>query len=110
MRVAPVDVEAELARLPRRRLAELGAAVARVHAEESRQAVQIALAALVEDVAALAAHDDRHVVLRVRAHAREVHPEVPFGQLLEPAVRALLGAGELELRGHRAQFTLLPRG
>ena len=84
VRVAPVRVEAELLRLRRRRLAELGAAVADVDAVQRREAVEVALAVLVVDVAALAADDHRHrVVLRVGAHAREVHPQMPLGLLLE---------------------------
>src|SRR4029450_7652280 len=54
--------------------------------------VEVAVALLVPDVAALAADDDRDVVVGVRPQPREVHPEVPCGQLLEAALRyGLLG-------------------
>ena len=91
--VAPVGVEAELLGLLGRGLAELGAAVAGVYAEERGEPVEVALAVLVVDVAALAAHEDRHLVVRVGAHAREVHPEVALGQLLERALRRPRAAG-----------------
>ena len=60
--------------------AELGAAVAGVNAEEAGEAIEVAVAVLVEDVAALAADDDRDLVLvAVGAHPREVHPEMSSG-------------------------------
>ena len=100
VRVAPVRVEAELAGLARRRLAQLGPAVAGVHAEESREAVEVALAVLVEHVTALAAHDDRHLVVGVGAHPGEMHPEVALRQVLQFAAAAVRRSGELELGGH----------
>ncbi len=82
--VAPDRDEVELADLRRHRLAELGAPVTRVDAEESREAVQVAVAVVVPDVATLAADDDRDLVLRAeRAHLREVHPEMALCLLLE---------------------------
>src|SRR5439155_16830025 len=72
-----------------------------VHAEERRQAVEVALAVLVPDVGALAAHDDGQLVVLVGAHAREVHPEVLAGELLQFALRAgHRGRRGLELRRH----------
>ena len=65
MRVAPVGVEAELGGLTRGRLADLGATVADVDAVQRREAVEIALAVLVVDVAALAARDHGHLVIGV---------------------------------------------
>ena len=83
VRVAPDDVEVELLDLACRRLAELGAAVAGVDAEEGGEAVEIALAVLVVDVGALAAGDDRDMVdAVVGTHPGEVHPQMAPGQLL----------------------------
>ena len=59
VRVGPVREEAELARLVGAGLRDVGAAVADVHAEQRAQAVEVAVAVLVPDVAALAADDDR---------------------------------------------------
>ncbi len=85
--VAPERVEVELLDLARGRFAELGAAVAGVDAEERREAVEVAVAVLVEDVTALAADDDRDLVLAVvGAHPGEVHPQMAFCQLLQAAV------------------------
>jgi hypothetical protein len=58
--------------------------VADVHAEEGAQPVEVAVAVLVPDVAAVTAHDDRHLVVGAeRAHAAEVHPQVPLSELLQ---------------------------
>jgi hypothetical protein len=82
--VAPVRGEVELADLGRHRVADLGPAVAGVYAEEAREAVEEAIAVLVPDVRALAANDDRHLVLGVvAAHAGEVEPEVTQRLFLE---------------------------
>ena len=89
VRVAPVGVEAELAGLPRRRVGDLGAAVADVDAVQGGESVQVALAVLVIHVAPLAAHDHRHLGVRVGAHAREVHPQVALGVALQPALGAV---------------------
>src|SRR6202012_747331 len=87
--VAPVGVEAELLGLVGGGLAELGAAVADVDAVERREPVEVALAVLVVDVAALAARDHGPLpAFGVGAHAREVHPEVALGQLLKTVGRA----------------------
>ena len=103
MRVAPVGDEVELADLALHRLADLGAAVAGVAAEEAREAVEVAVAVLVVDVGALAAGDDRDRVLGVvAAHAREVHPQVLAGELLE------VGAGLGGARGSRSSWPFSP--
>src|SRR6185503_2794503 len=83
MRVAPDRVEVELLDLPRRRLAQLRPPVAGVDAEQRREAVEVAVAVLVPDVGALAADDDRDVCSVEGAVAREVHPQVAFGEFLE---------------------------
>ncbi len=84
MRVAPVGDEVELGDLARHRLADLGAAMAGVAAEEPGQAVEVAVAVLVIDVDALAARDDRDRMLGVvAAHPGEVQPQVPASHLLE---------------------------
>ena len=85
--VAPERVEVELFDLAGGRLAVLGAAVAGVDAEEAGEAVEVAVAVLVVDVAALGAGDDRDLVAgAVGAHAREVHPEMSLRQLLKCSV------------------------
>ena len=84
MGVAPHGDEVELADLRRHRVAQLAAAVTGVDAEEGREAVEIAVAVVVPDVAPLAADDDRDLVVRAeRAHLREVHPEMALCLLLE---------------------------
>ena len=92
VRVAPVGVEAELLGLVGGGLAELGAPVADVHAVQRREAVQVALAVLVVDVAAVAAHDHRHLRVGVGAHAREVHPQMALGQTLQVCAGVLVAA------------------
>ena len=67
--------------------------VAKLYGEEARERVQVPLAVDVLEVAALAAHDDRHVDLAVAAHAREVEPEVVARLLLEPDGGALFYEG-----------------
>jgi hypothetical protein len=58
--------------------------VAGVAAEQRAEAVEVAVAVVVPDVGALAAGDDRDLVLVVVApHSREVHPEVLAGDLLQ---------------------------
>src|SRR4051794_32663047 len=99
MGVAPERVEVELFDLARRRLAVLAAAVAGVAAEEAGEAVEIAVAVLVVDVAALGAGDDRDLVVGpVGTHPREVHPEVLAGQLLKiGSCRRLRRGGHIAL-------------
>ena len=57
-------------------LGDLLAAVADLHGEQAGEAVEVALAVLVVDVAAFAAGDHRHVVAGERAEAGEVHPQM----------------------------------
>jgi hypothetical protein len=84
MRVAPVRVVGQLAHLRGRGLADLVAvAVADLHGEEARERVEVAAAADVLEVAAVAAHDDRRPLGAELAHAREVEPEVVARGLLE---------------------------
>src|SRR4051795_11045728 len=84
VRVGPRREEAELAGLVGAGLGDLVAAVADVHAEERAQAVEVAVAVLVPDVAAVALDDDRDVrALAVGAHAAEVQPQVALGEVLE---------------------------
>jgi hypothetical protein len=93
MRVGPVGVEAQLLGLVGARLGDVRPSVADVHAEQRRQPVQIPLAVLVPDVAALPADDDRDLGVLVGRHPGEVHPQVALGQLLERALLdCLLGA------------------
>ena len=86
VRVAPDREEVELGDLPRRGLAQLRPPVAGVDAEQRREAVQVALAVLVPHVRPLAPDDDRHLAVVVGAVAREVHPQMPLGELLEARV------------------------
>jgi hypothetical protein len=51
--------------------------VAGVHAEEPREGVEVAFAAVVLEVAAVALHDHRNVV--AVTHLREVQPEMSQG-------------------------------
>src|ERR1041384_3180034 len=84
VRVAPVREEAELLPLIGARLRHIGAPVADVGAEQRAEAVEVLLAVLVPDVAAVAAHDDRQLgAVLVGAHAAEVHPQVLARELLE---------------------------
>ena len=56
------------------------------------EAVEVALVVLVVDVRALAAHDDRNLMLVVvRAHPGEVHPEMATCLLLERACGPRMG-------------------
>ena len=78
----------ELLRLVGARLRDVGAAVADVRAEQRAEAVEVAVAVLVPDVAALAADDDRHLgAVLVGAHAAEVHPQMALGELLRARLR-----------------------
>ena len=90
VRVGPVRVEAELLGLVGAGLGDVAAAVADVHAEQGGEAVEIAVAVLVPDVAPVAAGDDRDLVVVVAGHLREVHPQMPLGQVLK--ARLVLGA------------------
>jgi len=93
VRVAPVREEAELLGLIGTGLRHVGAPVADVRAEERAEAVEVLLAVLVPDVAAVPAHDDRDLrPVLIGAHAAEVHPEVALGELLQLGV-ARLGGG-----------------
>src|SRR6188768_3910452 len=88
MGVAPQRVEVEFLDLARGGLAELGAAVAGVAAEEAGEPVEVAVAVLVPDVAALGAGDDRHLAVLIGPHAGEVQPEMALCQLLHACVRS----------------------
>src|SRR5205814_7519388 len=83
VRVAPDGEEVELLHLARGGLAELGAAVPRIHAEQRREPVEVAVALLVPHVRALAANDDRHLAPVKAPVPGEVHPQMPLGELLE---------------------------
>ena len=81
MRIRPVGVERQLAHLLERRLAHLLAVrVADLHREEAGERVEVALAVNVLQIAALAANDDRRLVV---GHAGEVQPQVIARRLLE---------------------------
>src|SRR5207248_4318573 len=102
VRVGPVGEEAEVLGLIGTGLSDVGAAVSDVHAEQRGEPVEIALAVLVIDVAALAAHDDGNFRVVVGGHPGEVHPEMTLGQLLErapPSSNCFLGAS------HRSPWT-----
>ena len=103
VRVAPHREEVELLHLARRGLAQLGAAMAGVDAEERREPVEVTGAVLVPHVGALAPDDDGHLAIVVGAVSREVHPEVPLGELLEIHSRG--GGGY----GGRCHLALLRR-
>ena len=64
---------------------QFGAAVAQLADEQSGQAIQVTVALIVPDVAAIAALDDVHAVDVVLQHA-EVTPEMASPQLREPIV------------------------
>src|SRR5581483_11557917 len=51
--------------------------------EEARQRVEVALAVRVLEIAAVAAHDDRHFRIPVRPHSGEVQPQVVARSLLQ---------------------------
>jgi hypothetical protein len=89
VRVGPVGDEPELLGLVGSGLGDVAATVPDVDAEQRREAVQVALAVFVVDVAPLAADDDRYVGVLVGGQPREVHPQVAPGQLLERAPLAL---------------------
>jgi hypothetical protein len=72
--VSPQREELERARLPGGDLGEFGPPVTHLHCEQPGQCVQVALAAIVEDVDALAAGDDRRG--DSRAVPGEVAPQV----------------------------------
>ena len=64
--------------------AVIRAAVPDVGAEQRGEPVEVAVAVLVVDVAALAAHDDRNLLrVAVLTHTGEVHPQMPARLLLE---------------------------
>src|SRR5205085_3155396 len=73
----PVRVEGQLLHLLPGGAPDLVAVrVADVHGEQPGERVEVALAGRVLEVATLAAHDHRHAAVGVRAHAREVEPQV----------------------------------
>jgi len=83
MRIGPVGEEPELSGLVGAGLSDVGPTVADVHAEQSRESIEVAVAVLVVDLATLAPHDDRDLVIGVGRHPREMHPQMAPGQLLE---------------------------
>jgi hypothetical protein len=94
MGVGPVREELEVTRLVGARLGHLMPPMPDVDAEKRRKAVEVLVAVLVPDVAAIPADDDRHLVLVVvGAHAAEVHPQMAASLLLEGAggLRCVLG-------------------
>src|SRR3954451_3500390 len=99
VRVGPRGEEAELLGLVGARLGDLGAAVADVHAEQRAQAVEVLVAVLVPDVAAVALDDDGDLrPIAVGAHPAEVHPEMALGEVLKGALgRYGLGCGHAVL-------------
>ena len=95
--VGPQRHERQLLGLLRGGLGQLRAAVAQLAHEQARQTVEVALAVHVVDVGALAADDDGHVGRVVGRVAREVHPQVVAGSLLE----ACVVVGDLAGHGYR---------
>ena len=91
MGVAPHREVAEAAALLRADVGELLATVARLHHEQPRQRVEVALAVVVVEPAALAVVDDRHGMVVVGAHAAEVQPEVAGAELLEARGWSVIG-------------------
>jgi hypothetical protein len=74
--VAPDREVRELTRLFGTGFGELGTTVTDLRSEQAGKTVEVAAAALVVHPRSFAAHDHRHVGLRIRRHAREVHPQV----------------------------------
>ena len=83
VRVRPQREERELFGLLRSSLSKPLAAVARVDDEQAGEAVEVALAAVIPDVVAFAAHDDGHPGGVQYRLAGEVHPQVVLGLLLQ---------------------------
>ena len=89
VRERPVRVVRQLAHLLERGLAELLAVrVADLHGEQPAEHVEVALAVRVEEVRALAALDDRDLLVAVAAHRGEVQPEVILRLALQLRVHA----------------------
>ena len=77
VRVGPQREVGELGHLLGRSVGDLLAAVAGLHGEQAREPVEVAIALIVEDVGAVAAHDDGDVpAVLVGRVTGEVHPEV----------------------------------
>jgi hypothetical protein len=95
--VAPDREVGELLGLAGGGLGQLAAAVAHLHGEQARQAVEVALAVLVPDVRALAPHDGRHLVVGVARQPGEVHPQMA-ARLVVEAGGVGQGSGRV---GHR---------
>ncbi len=75
VRVGPAGEVAEVLGLLCTGLDQVVATVAQLRAEQRSETIEVALAVLVVDVAAVAAHDDRDLVLSVvLTHPGEVHP------------------------------------
>ncbi len=84
--VRPDGVEGELFRLSRRSVGQFVATVPHLGDVEARQSVEIPPASGVEDVRALAPHDDGNVGVRPARMVREVHPQVIVRGSLERGV------------------------
>ena len=111
VRERPVRVVRELAHLLQRRLAELLAVrVADLHREQPAEHVEVALAVRVEEVRALAALDDRHLLVAVAAHRGEVQPEVLLRLALQFRVHAPCRSPSTALRSTCATLPLATRG
>ena len=77
VRVRPQREERELRHLLGSGVGELLTSMTHLDGEQARETVEVAVALVVVDVGAVAAHDDRDVpALLVGGVAREVHPEV----------------------------------
>ena len=74
VRERPDGEVGELLGLPTGGLGQFHATVPHLHREQARQAVEVSLAVLVVDVAALTTGDDGHLTLRTEAG--EMHPQV----------------------------------
>jgi hypothetical protein len=81
--VSPQRKERQCLSLPGGGLRKLGSSVTDLHGEQTRQAVEVAFAAVVEDRHAFTAGDDRR--RDIRAVPREMQPEVVDHGVREPS-------------------------